>query len=319
MDKRLQLVSAILTVVLSTVISVSANIKVSDDNVWREIDDSALKNRPAERLVEPNIYRTFQINKSALQTILDKTPMEDLSSNRTSQTILTLPLPDGTFSRFRILESPIMEEGLAVKYPHLKTYIAQGIDVPTATARISYTPTGFRAMILSGKGSIMIDPYAPGDTDNYISYAKSDVNRENLFVCEFEDQMNFYGDNYKDMLDFGQESESVISGSTLRTYRLALAATGDYTGDGKADIAFWRPSNGNWTILRSEDLSFFAFPWGASGDTPAPGDYDGDGKFDAAVYRPTGSTWFIQRTTAGNLIQGFGQAGDVPLPSVYIP
>ncbi len=229
MDKRLQFVSVFLTVLLLMVVSVSANIKVSDDNVWKEIDDSELKNRPAERLVEPNFYRTFRINKTALQTIFDKTPLEDFSSNRTSQTILTLPLPDGTFSRFRIQESPIMEAGLAVKYPNLKTYIAQGIDVPTATARISYTPTGFRAMILSGKGSIMIDPYAKGDTDNYISYAKADVNRENLFVCEFEDQLSFVGDSYKEMLDFGQTGESVISGSTLRTYRLALAATGEYT------------------------------------------------------------------------------------------
>ena len=101
MDKRLLFVSAILTVVLSMVVSVSANVKVSDDNVWKEIDDSALKNRPAERLVEPNVYRTFQINKTALQTILDKTPLEDFSSNRTSQTILTLPLPDGTFLAFQ--------------------------------------------------------------------------------------------------------------------------------------------------------------------------------------------------------------------------
>jgi hypothetical protein len=229
MDKRLQLVSAFLTVVLSMVVSVSANVKVSDDKVWKEIDDSALKNRPAERLVEPNAYRTFQINKSALQTILDNAPMEDLASNRTSEIILSLPLPDGTFSRFRILESPIMEEGLAAKYPNLKTYIAQGVDVPSATARISYTPTGFRAMILSGKGSIMIDPYALGDTDNYISYAKSDVSRKNQFVCEFDNQLSVVGDSYKDMLDLGQESESVISGSTLRTYRLALAATAEYT------------------------------------------------------------------------------------------
>lgn len=229
MDNRLHFVSSILTVVILMVVSVSANVKVSDDNVWTEISDSALKNRPAQRSAEPDFYRTFQINKSALQTIFNKAPMENLSSNRTSQTILTLPLPDGTFSHFRILESPIMEEGLAAKYPDLKTYIAQGIDVPTATARISYTPTGFRAMILSGKGTIMIDPYAVGDSDNYISYAKADVNRENLFVCEFENQFDVIGDIYKDTLNFGQTAELVISGNTLRTYRLALAATGEYT------------------------------------------------------------------------------------------
>jgi hypothetical protein len=42
--------------------------------------------------------------------------------------------------------------------------------------------------------------------------------------------------------------------------------------------------------LRSEDLTFFAAPFGNSTDLPAPGDFDGDGKVDLAVYRQSAGT-----------------------------
>jgi len=71
-------------------------------------------------------------------------------------------------------------------------------------------------------------------------------------------------------------------------------------------------------VLRSEDSSFFGFPFGTNGDTPVPGDYDGDGRNDAGVFRSSNNTWFINRTTAGTLIQQFGTTGDQPLPNSYV-
>jgi hypothetical protein len=92
----------------------------------------------------------------------------------------------------------------------------------------------------------------------------------------------------------------------------------DYTGDGRADIAFWRPASGEWYVLRSEDFSFFAFPFGTNGDVPVPADYDADGRSDPAIFRPSSATWFISQSGGGGTrIFQFGVNGDRPVVSDY--
>ena len=84
------------------------------------------------------------------------------------------------------------------------------------------------------------------------------------------------------------------------------------------ESSFRTQLSGNWFVLRSEDYSYFGFPFGPSTDVPAPGDYDGDGKIDAAVFRPSNSTWYANRSTSGILIQQFGTTGDAPIPNAYV-
>ena len=116
------------------------------------------------------------------------------------------------------------------------------------------------------------------------------------------------------VLSTRSNSFSLYHGSSARFVRTEH----DFDADGRADLSVFRPSLGDWFILRSTQ-GFTAAHWGVSTDKIVPADYDGDFKTDLAVWRETGygdptrSYFFILQSSDNTFRQEqLGSAGDLP-------
>ncbi|GAA4347393.1 hypothetical protein GCM10023185_02470 [Hymenobacter saemangeumensis] len=178
--------------------------------------------------------RPLTLDLTAIRAALATAPRETQAG--TAPLVLALPLPDGSTARFAVREAPVMAPALAAQFPAIKTYAGVGLDDVHASVRLDVTPQGFHAQVLSPTtGAFYIDPVSRTDVQHYLSFFKKDMNRAavgGVTPCGFTPSAeDVAASKQREALASSTAGRSLAapSGSLLRTYRLALACTPEYS------------------------------------------------------------------------------------------
>jgi hypothetical protein len=124
----------------------------------------------------------------------------------------------------------------------------------------------------------------------------------------------------------GQPATSNAATLTVQLSVTPKRFLADTDGDGRSEIAVFRPSIGGWFVRNSSQNYSTAtasfYQWGLPGDVPVVADFDGDGRIELTVFRPSTGHWFI-RYSAQNydvgspVVYQWGLTGDVPIAADF--
>jgi len=201
--------------------SVSAQSKTT--SYWTKSSKSAVMHvAKVNRNIQPATSQIFNLDFNAFKTALINAPVRGQATAK-SNVIVQFPTAEGKLESYRVMESPIMEPALASSLPMIKTYVAQGIDDPTAYMRFSVTQNGLHTMSLSGKRSTTyIDPYT-NDLSSYIIYDRNSVGTDpQPFEC-LTDQGELPSLKRREL-----NGLEAVDDQKFRTFRLAQTCTAEY-------------------------------------------------------------------------------------------
>lgn len=174
----------------------------------------------------PAQYRAISLNFKAMESDLAR-------ATEVNPARITLPFPDGTNREFDVVPVEVMEPALAAKFPRARSYRGVLTAPKTAAervmaARLNTGSGGFSAMIFGLDSVYMVEPTQLGEAAEYISFDRASVGQGgSTFSCGVNAQAQ--KESIAPSASSGASGVRTTTGGTLRTYRLALAATGEYS------------------------------------------------------------------------------------------
>lgn len=197
-----------------------AIISFGQQNYWTKLNRNT-SNELRQRWTTPKVFSLYQLDLEKIKNDLKNAPKR-FSGNESL--VIKFPDADGNVRNYVVQEASIMEPELQAKFPEIRTYTGWEKGKPANSIRFSVTPeTGVSAMYFDGWDVSYLDSYTK-DNSSFILYKRTDLPKnDRLFECNVEDILD------KNINLNTSAKAPLVSDGFLRTYRLALSATGEYT------------------------------------------------------------------------------------------
>ena len=190
------------------------------DNLWTPAKNLTNKEIKANKraISTPTL---FDLDVDKLKQIVSESPRKTTKLSK-SAVIVSFPISESEFQNFSIYKTSNFSPELEAAHPEIATYYGESIDGKSAKIYFSLSPLGLSSMQLRlGKEAVFVEPY-DNNNSTYVVYKKSDKGiSKNKFEC---------ATSAKSSTD-GLKMGKILSADDglLRTYRLALSCTGEYT------------------------------------------------------------------------------------------
>ncbi|HEX6430860.1 MAG TPA: M12 family metallo-peptidase [Niastella sp.] len=200
---------------------------MAQDGLWSTVSKSSLQtylNGRSAVSPAPSNYELVKLNRNMLQQLQQQAPLvKPGERSSVSPVRISLPLPiSGQSLSSAFTESPVLSDALAKQLTNFKTYELKDPVTRSLQGRLTITSQGVTGLIFTDNGSAYISPVSPDFPDVHMVYYVKDIPLTKPTLCGVKELVDGTG--------AANRIQTTLAGDCqLRNYRLAIAATGEYT------------------------------------------------------------------------------------------
>jgi hypothetical protein len=211
----------LLILLFSLLFSVAMNGQSKKEWSFFSSNESISVSKTVQRSDFPQEFLLFNLD---LENIKQKLyTAEDRFAINAKGAIIEIPNSQGKLEKFKMFEASNFDPALQAQFPDIRAYVGQGIDNVNAQIRLSISPEGISTMTFKADAPTEYIEVYSADKKVYAVYNRDAKRMKKPFTCSTPDEKL-----EQDLIDRTSSMER-SSNPILRTFKLAMSVTGEYS------------------------------------------------------------------------------------------